>query len=162
MAKPKAPEARIFEVDTRFQALARRSGGVPREQALERAQEKIEEVKPQFDEWLDIEMDKLTTLIKKAQAGTAESNWIAAAIIRTRQLHHSAATLGAELLAFIAGSLRDVLESMEGGGECNMESITCHVDALVLARQSSYRRLRPDQVPELTEGLRQVARRAAV
>jgi hypothetical protein len=162
MTRPKAPDAHIFEVETRFQALARRSGGIPREQALEKAQEKIEEVKPQFDEWLDIEMDKLTTLIKKVQAGTADSNWVAAAIIRTRQLHHSSATLGAELLAFIAGSLRDVLESIESGSEINMESITCHVDALVLARQASYRRLRPDQVPELTEGLRQVVRRIAV
>ncbi len=83
-------------------------------------------------------------------------------LIRTRQLPHSAATLGLELLAFIAGSLRECWNRWKAAANCNMESITCHVDALVLARQSSYRRIRPDQVPELTEGLRQVARRAAV
>jgi len=161
--KSKAPaaNAKIFDVETRFQSLAKREGGVPREKALERAQEKIEEIKPQFDEWLDVELDKLMTLITKAQDGTAESTWVSQAVFRSRQLHHAAATLGAELLAFIASSLREMLELVEEGGECNMESVKCHVDALLLARQSSYRRLRPDQVPELTEGLRQVAKRAS-
>lgn len=171
MAKPKAPDApkpkapssdaRIFEIETRFQALARRSGAVPREKALEKAQEKIEEIKPQFDEWLDVELDKLMALIKRAQDGMAEKNWVSQAVFRSRQLHHAAATLGAELLAFIACSLREMLELVEDGGECNMELIRCHIDALMLARQASYRSLRPDQVPELTEGLRQVAKRIA-
>jgi len=141
--------------------MARREGGVSREKALEKAQEKIEEIKPQFDEWLDVELDKLIALIERAQDGRAEKNWVSQAVFRSRQLHHAAATLGVELLAFIACSLREMLELVEDGGECNMESVRCHIDALMLARQASYRRLRPDQVPELTEGLRQVAKRIA-
>ena len=38
-----------------------------------------------------------------------------------------------------------------------MESIVCHLDALLLSRQRPYRNMKPDQVPELTSGLRRVA-----
>ena len=41
-AKPPSPLARIFPVDTRFQQLARRSGGMPRDKAIERAQAALE------------------------------------------------------------------------------------------------------------------------
>jgi hypothetical protein len=36
------------------------------------------------------------------------------------------------------------------------------MDALMLARQKSYRRLRPEQVPELTKGLRRVVEHVTI
>jgi len=44
----------------------------------------------------------------------------------------------------------------------NMESILCHVDALILARQPYYRALQPEQVPELTKGLRRVVKHVTI
>jgi hypothetical protein len=158
MAKPPSPEARIFQVDTRFQKLARRAGGISKEKALERAQDEIERVKPGFDQWLDGELRALTSLIADAAAGKAGPNWVESANARSRELYDSSGTLGFQLLSFIARSLSDILDSIEGGGECNMESIVCHIDALNLAAQKSYRRMRPEQVPELTEGLRRVVK----
>ena len=46
-------EARAFFVDSRFEQLARRPGGMPRDEALERAQATIDEIRPSFGEWLD-------------------------------------------------------------------------------------------------------------
>ena len=65
-------------------------------------------------------------------------------------------------MAFIAGSLCELLDLIESGSDCNMESIMCHIDALMLARQKSYRRMRPEQVPELTKGLQRVVKHVTI
>lgn len=40
---------RMFPVETQFQKLARREGGVPRDKAIEQANANIEEIKPGFE-----------------------------------------------------------------------------------------------------------------
>jgi hypothetical protein len=60
-------EARIFSPKTRFQTLARRPGGVPRGKALDNAQNKIEEAKLGFDEWLDAELTELIGAVDRAR-----------------------------------------------------------------------------------------------
>lgn len=159
MKKANHPEAREFDVETRFQTLARREGGVPRDQALKQADVQIERVKPQFDEWVEGALQELSALIEKAKNTTADPGWIGEANLRSHQLRDSGATLGFELLAFIATSLCEILDAIEAGSPCNIDSIVCHLDALALARQATYRRLRPDQVPELTKGLHKVVKR---
>jgi hypothetical protein len=64
--------------------------------------------------------------------------------------------MGSELLTFVASSFCDVLDAIEAGADRNMESVTCHLDALFLARQQRFRNMKPDEVPELTRGLRRV------
>src|SRR5205085_5158198 len=64
MSKKSSPEAHTFYVDTRFQRLARRPGGVPREQALEGAQANIDESKPEFEIWLDAELQNLAAVVR--------------------------------------------------------------------------------------------------
>jgi hypothetical protein len=155
-------DARIFAVETRFQKLAKRSGGIPRDTAIERAQSGIEEVKPEFDSWLDTELQELASLIKGAELGEAVPGWIESANFHSRQLCDSATTLQFELLSYIANSLCDVLDVIQTDQNYSMESITCHIDALMLARQKSYRRLRPEQVPELTKGLRRVVEHVTI
>jgi len=162
MAKHARPEARIFSVDTRFQTMARRPGGVLREKAIELAQAKIDEIQPEFDGWLERELQDLAKLIAKAAAGKAEQNWITAANFRSRQLRDIGATMRCELLSFVADSLCDLFDSIAAGAECNMDSVVCHVDALMLSRQETYRHLQPEQVPELIKGLRLVAKRASL
>jgi len=161
-AKSTKPPARIFPVDTRFQKLARRAGGPPRDKAIERAQSALENIKPAYEDFLEREVAGLADLVKNVEAGHDEPGWLETAAFRTRQLRDSAGSLGYELIAFIAGSLCELLDSIEAGSECNMESIVCHIDALMLGRQQSYRRLRPDQVPELTEGLQRVVKHVTI
>lgn len=151
-------DARIFPVETRFQRMARRPGGVSREQAVESAETEIEQIKPTFDEWIERELQEL---IAAVEAAPDKSDWIADAGLRCRNLRDVGATVGFELLSFVADSLCELLDSIAAGGACHMESILCHTDALILSRQDAYRHVKPEQVPELTRGLRQVVKRAS-
>jgi hypothetical protein len=151
-------EARTFFVETRFQRLARRPGGLSRTQALENAQAKIEETKPEFEAWLDGELRELTDLVAKGvQTGAADPAWAAGIVSHCGQLRDIGTTMGYTLLSFIAGNLCEILESTNTDAKSNIESIMCHLDALLLARQAQYRDMRPEQLPELTGGLRRVA-----
>lgn len=158
--KQKYPEARIFPVDTRFHRLARRSGGIPREQAIQQAEAEVEQVKLHFDDWLDTQVQELSRLVKQARAFDAKLKSVEQANFRSGELREAAMTLGFELISFIADSLCAVLDSATAG-EYQAESIDCHIDALKLARQRGYRNLKPEQVPELTNGLNRIAKRGA-
>jgi hypothetical protein len=156
MPQDSRQDARVFFVDTRFQRLARRPGAVPREQAIERAQVQIDEIKVGFNDWLNRELNELANLVHRAQAQAAENDWVDLANARSRQLRDVGATMDCELITFIASALCEIFDAVAAGAECNFDSITCHLDALFLARHEPYRHLRPDQVPELANGLRLV------
>jgi hypothetical protein len=162
MADSPDSEARIFSPKTRFQTLARRPGGVPRDKAVENAKNKIEEAKLGFDEWLDVELTELVRWIEHARAGGPVEDWIDAAQFHANQLRDVGTTVGFELLTFIANTLCTILDGIKAGAECNMESLICHIDSLLLIRQREYRTLRPDQVPELSRGLHQVAESVSI
>jgi hypothetical protein len=136
---------------------------MPRDKAIERAQAALEGLKPAYEEdFLEREVSGLCDLVKKVDAGHEEPGWLETATFRTRQLRDSAGSLGYELVAFISGSLCELLDSIDAGNDCNMESIVCHVDALMLARHKQYRRMRPEQVPELTKGLQRVVKHVTI
>jgi hypothetical protein len=162
MSKEPNREAQTFFVDTRFQQMARRPGGVPREQALENAQSNIEERKPEFEAWLDAELQNLAEAVRNVQAGTAQPGWADDVCFRSRQLRDLGTTMGFVLLTFVANNLCEILERRPPGHECDMETITCHLDALFLARQEQYRDMRLEQLPELTKGLRLVKESASI
>jgi len=156
MAEGNDNEPRVFTVETRFQKLARQPGGIPRDKAIENATAKIEEIKPTFDDWVGKELEALSVLVHKVQTGGAGPDWVEAANLHGRQIRDAGTTMGSELLTYIASSFCEVLDAIEAGAECNMESITCHLDALLLARQRRYHGMKPADVPELTRGLRRV------
>ena len=147
---------KVFPVETTFQRQARRPGGVPRERAIKYAEDGVEEVKPGFDEWLGGELEALAEVVRKAQNNEAPADWIGEANQHGRHLRDVGTTMGSELLTYIAGSLCEILDEVGAGAPCNIDSIVCHVDALFLARQRPYWGLKPEQVPELTAGLRRV------
>jgi hypothetical protein len=156
MATTDNPQARTFVVETRFQKMAARPGGVPRNKAIEQAQAEMGRMQPGFDEWLDKELAGFESLVRSAVPGAVDRAWLDRVALRSRQLRDSAVILRIELIAFIANSLCEILDLIEAGNDCNMDAVTCHVDALLLARQTSYRNLTPEEVPELTQGLRRV------
>ena len=162
MAENPDNEARVFSPKTRFQTLARRPGGVPRNQAVENAQGKIEEAKLGFDDWLEGELTELIGWVERAKSGEAVDDWIEAAQFHANQLRDIGTTVGFELLTFISSTLCTILDGIKAGAECNMESLTCHIDALLLIRQKQFRHLRPDQVPELSRGLHRVAESVSI
>ncbi|WP_342361719.1 hypothetical protein [Terrarubrum flagellatum] len=163
MAKtPEKAEARIFYVETQLHMLARMpGGGVPREKALRAATNEVDKLKPAFDEWLTREMAALVDAIARAKHGEPQSVWLEPATTHCRQLHDVAGTMGFALVTVVADLLYKVLEGIAQGAECRLETITCYVDALNLVRQEKFRNLKPEDLHDLIDGLKQMAERVS-
>jgi hypothetical protein len=132
-----------------------------RARAIERAEIEIAEVKVEFDEWLSRELAELTTAFEAARDSQRDPERLAELATRSRQLRDVTATMRFELLSFVGASLSDLLDSISADAEFPIESIVCHLDALNLSARPDFRGLRPDEVPELTKGLRRVVKHAS-
>jgi hypothetical protein len=150
-------KVREFYIESDFQKKARRPGGISRDQALSRAGANIDAFKENFTTWLDEQLSEFFGLIP--DQGTAEFKklgWIDAAGVCSQRLADVAATMDYQFVSFVANNLCLIFEAINRGAEHNSEIIACHIDALRLARQQQYRGMRPADLPELSEGLRQV------
>jgi len=153
-----ADDARIFSVDNRFNKLARRPGGVSRDQALDRAQTTLDENKVGFGDWLDQELRQLNDAIERcASPDTRDSEATDVAYLHCRRIRDVGTTMGYELASFVANNLCEIFASIKAGAEYRGDLVDCHFQALLLAKQEQYRNLRPEQLPELSSGLRRVA-----
>ena len=152
-------EAHVFYPDTRFERQARRPGGVLREKALQRAQASVDEMKVGFPDWLDRELQELSAMI--AQLNSEDKSALDRAYLSCAQLRDVGATMGYELVTFVAKNLCDILDALKAVAIYDKNMIDCHVNALYLARTEAYRSLRPEQVPEMALGLRRVVELAS-
>jgi hypothetical protein len=153
---PEKHRAHIFYVDSRFERLARRPGGVTRDHALAQAQNQVESLKPEFDDWLDRELQRLRTAVGQIDRDPADKDALDSAELTCAQIRDIGTTMDSQLVTFVASSLCAVLDAMKEGAAYDRETVECHLNALLLVKTESYRNLRPDQVPEMTAGLRRV------
>ena len=161
MRNTSSPDVRIFFADTRFERMARRSGGVPREKALARAQKMVDELKSDFGEWLDRELNELNVALSKAESDLSDNAALEDAYRNCAQLQGVCAAMGYDLVTFVAENLCKIISTVMTGAAYDKEMIDCHTDAFLLAKSDQYRALRPDQVPEMASGLRRVVELAA-
>jgi hypothetical protein len=156
MAEPTDRDPNVFPVDTRFQQMARRPGGVSRENAVERAQRQIDDMKTEFVDWLDRELQELAAAVEQLDLNRGDM----AALDRAHQaccgLRDVGTTMGFELVTFVANNFCGILDAIKAGAPYDRNMVDCHIDAFLLARTEPYRNLRPEQVPEMTSGLRRV------
>jgi hypothetical protein len=152
-------DARVFDVETRYQQMAKRPGGVPREKAIQEAISSIESKKSTFDDFVHKEMQGLASAIDTARSGVPVAKWAGKANLHSRAMRDVGTTMGAELLTCVADSFCEVLDAIEEGAAYDLDTLACHFDSLMLVRQPEYRGVRPDQVPELIRGLRRLAER---
>lgn len=162
MSKPPSAPANIFYADTRFERLARRPGGIDREQALQRAQVEVEEMKADFDVWIDGEFAKLNAALSEIAENPNEKGALERANVYCAHLRDVGSTMGYELVTFIARTLCEILEAYIAGAPYDQEVIDCHSNAFRLARMEEYRHMGPDQVPDLTNGLLRVVEIASI
>jgi hypothetical protein len=162
MSKKTKHDAHIFHVDTRFQRLARRSGGVAREEAIAGAQTQVDELKPDFSDWLNRELEELTAAIADAEGNSGNMLSLDRAYSSCSQLRDVGATMGFDLVTFVATNLCEILDAIKAGAVYDKDKVDCHISAFFLARTDEYRHLRPDQVPEMASGLRRVVELASI
>lgn len=156
MPKNATPDANIFYADTRFERMARRSGGVEREVALEQAQNQVEDLTSEFRIWIDDQFEELNEAFARIDRDPGNKAALEHAYHIGSQLRDVGGTMGYELVTFIAKTLCDILEAYMAGAAYDKNVIECHSNAFLLAKTEQYRHLRPDQVPEMTNGLLRV------
>lgn len=161
MSDKKGQEGHIFFVDTRFQRMARRPGGLTREDALARAHAQVDQLKPDFSGWLDREMQELSAALSQIEGNCTDALALDRAYLSCSQLRDVGTTMGFALVTLVANNLCDILDAIKAGTDYDKDMIDCHLNALILARTDAYRNLRPEQVPEMTSGLRRVVELAS-
>lgn len=155
MKPPPARDVREFDVDTRFQKMARRPGGLPREQALYNAANNLEEIKPHFSGWLDAEIGALLHAIPDAAAARrADLSWLDALDRASIRLIDVAATMDHPLVELVARHLHTICETVRDGAPYHDDVMVCHLDALRLCRRPRYRNATLADAPELSTDLR--------
>jgi hypothetical protein len=162
MSKDTKHDAHTFYVDTRFQRMARRPGGVAREQALATAQAQVEELRVDFTDWLDRELQDLGVALEDIGINPSDRLALDRVYRSSSQLRDVGTTMGYELVTFVASNLCEILDAIKGGAAYDKDMIDCHVSALLLARTEPYRHLRPEQIPEMASGLRRVVELASI
>ena len=161
MPKSTDPEVRIFFANTRFETMARRQGGVPREQALAQAQAKIDKLKSDFSSWLDRELEELNAALTKVESDSSDKSSIERAYRSCSELRDVGAAMGYELVTFIAENLCKIIAAIQTGATYENDIVDCHISAFMLARTDRYRHLSLEQVPEMASGLRRVVELAS-
>ena len=149
--------AREFPVETDFHKKARRPGGITRNQAVGDAEAQIETLKEEFTDWLKDGLERLQSAIQLAETYPNNTMLVEDAFRSSCELRDIGTTMGYELVTFVANRLCEVLNAIRNGADYDKVLIRCHLDALQLARQDSYRNVSPDQVPDLCDGLRRAA-----
>lgn len=160
--KQGTPEATIFYADTRFERMARRPGGVSREEALERAQNAVEEMKTDFTDWIDEQYSELSASLADVVNDPSNKNALERAHEKCAYLRDVGSTMGYTLVTFVATTLCDVLDAYIAGAPFDKDVTDCHMDAFLLARTDEYRHRRPEEVPELANGLLRVVEVASI
>ena len=153
-------KVRTFQVETRFQQMARRPGGVPRDLAIQQALSQIEGYRNEFVAWIDREVKGLAAASEAIKDDVDAASRLGDLQRRCSQLRDTGTTMGFELVTFIADNLCKVLHATQEGARFDPGIVACHIDAMVVAKQESYRYLRSDQVEEMTRGLQQMLDRA--
>jgi hypothetical protein len=164
MSPPKSTtqDVAIFFPDTRFERMARRAGGLTREEAMKGAQQQIDQIKPDFEPWLDKQLQDLKAVLSGLVEGAPFSLPMDTGQRICAQVQDVGTTMGFGLVTFVANALYEILETVKAGAPYDKDMVTCHVDALFFVTREPYRNMSPDDVPELTAGLRRLADIASI
>ena len=98
-------------------------------------------MKPDFVDWLDRELQELSASIEQLAANPGDAAALERAHQACCQLRDVGATMGYELVTFIADNFCDMLDAIKAGAAYDKDMIDCHMDALLLARTEQYRHL---------------------
>jgi hypothetical protein len=149
-----------FLVETRFEKMAKRPGGLPRDQAIKNAQGIIEQLKPDFADWIGRKIGEAIAAIRRIEEAPIDSDDIDTTYRMCGELRDVGATMGFGLVTAVSGNLCEILDALKAGAPLHKEALECHVNALALSILAPYRNLSPDQVPEMMDGLTSVVMRA--
>lgn len=145
--------AKIFHPNNAFDSKINTPGGIPMEEALNRATAAIEQARPDIEIWMDTALAEIGRVAASVKAKGIEGESLEMLKRNASYLHDLGTTMGFPLITFVAKNFCDVLETVQSNSPSGRAMIECHASALALARHDKYRNLKPEQVADLTEGL---------
>jgi hypothetical protein len=159
---PLRHDAETFYAETHYERMVRRPGGSPRDEALAAAQLQIDELKVGFLDWLNQQLNQLSSALGELDADPAVTSRVERAYQVCAQVQDVGTTMGFSLVTFVAKTLCEVLESMKAGAIYDKEMIDCHINALLYVAKDPHRSLTQQQIVELSGGLRHLAGIASI
>lgn len=151
MIASSAQSFRLVTIETRFEALARRPGGVPRSSAIATAKSNIETVAPEHTRALAAKIESLEKwlddLLPKSLVSTAGPF-----LDELYELRDISATIGFPSVALIADALCKLLD--RAGGKSRNAIVSCFVRSLSLCMRREYRETEQPEVQRLVANLK--------
>jgi hypothetical protein len=160
MAKAQTSNTAIVKsFEGTFSAMARAAGGVDRERAVREAETALVGMRASIDQYIDAELDRLQQAAAALSDGFAGQDEVEALYRPASGLRDVGSTAGFELMTEVARNLCEVLEAVQAGAECSYDVIECHVAAIQVSRQESYRGAGLEGAAALVAGLKTILRR---
>jgi hypothetical protein len=149
--------ARRIEKTSRFAVMARRPGGVSRDQALARAEATIDKQKDNYLEWVVRDLNTLESYVNAIHDHEgARDEDMEAAYSKTAQIRDLGATFGFPLTTEVADSLCELLHRMRHARMYRRGAVQTHLEALKLVCTEAFKGKQPNDEKPLLDGLGRV------
>ncbi len=151
---------REIEVDDNFGRQARAPGALSREDAIKRAHTELKQLKPQLEEHVKLQCQRLeTALLAACGRDERHLSYMGDAYAASLSLREIADSIGYTLVGFIAANLCTIIETADAAHmDYPAAVIDCHCDALRLALSAPYQGKQLRDLPKLSAGLLQTVR----
>ena len=135
----KAPKIVRKKGGIRYHRLAKRTGGIPRDEAIQRANVFIESVKSKYHEWVFDDILRLEEAVVALRGrSTPNPEDIENAYHRARVIRDLGTTMGYPLVTAVTDSLCELLHRFKNANVCDEVSVEAHFCALLLVISPGY------------------------
>lgn len=149
MSDKSGGEFKLYDVSTRFQAMARRAGGTLRHAAISAAFSELQSNSGQFLGMLSDKSRELARLVETQSEFDVLMNTL-------YELRDVGTTVGYPSITIIADILRQVIES--AGSKARHATLRCFARSITLCVERDYRDCQGPEARELIAGLQSLAK----
>ena len=142
---------------TRFHQLSRRPSGIMRQEAVQKAAEVVEELKPNYLEWLEADINRLGATLDLLQRQAIKNpGTMTEAYHHARAIRDIGTTFGHPAITTVADDLCELLYCFSSNGIYSQDAIDTLFSSLLYLRTSENSQ---ENVDVLFEGLEKVVNR---
>jgi hypothetical protein len=128
--------ARVFPLETRFQNMAKRPGGLSRDRAISRAEAAVTRMQSGFKAWFALRLREIGEIVSTAEYDDAA--WAPEALRLAGQIHETAGTLGLQTTAAAAEVLCEIFSAIEARQSRADMHLRGRVEELIVACEAAW------------------------
>lgn len=151
------PKVQKKDGSTRFHRLAKRAGGISRDEAIKRSDAFLNSVKPKYLEWVAADIARLELALKGIPGESVlDVSAIEAAYHKARVVRDLGETMGYPLITVVANSLCELLHRFQKAEIYNPAAVDTHFWSLLLVSSTDYEKTSEAATKDLLMGLQKV------